>query len=87
MIKVDETKPCGAAGHYSMLAARLHDTVNVGRHITLDLSYFQPGDGAKMIKSPKELLYYIVKGEVTVIAGDGVQYMPCAGDSIHINPN
>ena len=40
--KADEAKPYEAAGHYNMLATRLHDAADVGGHITLGLSHFQP---------------------------------------------
>ena len=50
-------------GHFDMRALRLHnkETSNTVDY-TLGLSHFQPGGGAKMAKSPKELLYYIVEG-------------------------
>ena len=82
--KADEAKPYEAAGHYNMLATRLHDAADVGGHITLGLSHFQPGGGAKMAKSPKELLYYIVEGEMTVITDDGIQHVLHAGDSLSL---
>ena len=85
--KADEAKPYEAAGHYNMLATRLHDAADVGGHITLGLSHFQPGGGAKMAKSPKELLYYIVEGEMTVITDDGIQHVLHAGDSTHMSPD
>ena len=44
-------------------------------------------EGAKMAKSPKELLYYIVEGEMTVITDDGIQHVLHAGDSIHMSPD
>ena len=78
----DEAKPYEAAGHYDMLA----DAADVDGHITLGLSHFQPGGGAKMAKSPKELLYYIVEGEMTVTTDDGAQHVLHAGDSIHFSP-
>ena len=71
--KADEAKP--------------YDAADVGGHITLGLSHFQPGGGAKMAKSPKELLYYIVEGEMTVITDDGIQHVLHAGDSIHMSPD
>ena len=77
--KADEAKPYEAAGHYNMLATRLHDAADVGGHITLGLSHFQPGGGAKMAKSPKELLYYIVEGEMTVITDDSIHMSPDQG--------
>ena len=40
-----------------------------------------------MAKSPKELLYYIVEGEMTVITDDGIQHVLHAGDSIHMSPD
>ena len=35
--KADEAKPYEAAGHYNMLATRLHDAADVGGHITSSL--------------------------------------------------
>ena len=83
----DQAKPYEAAGHYDMLATRLHDAADVDGHITLGLPHFQPGGGAKMAKSPKELLYYIVEGEMTVPTDDGAQHVLHAGDSIHFSPD
>ena len=41
--KADEAKPYEAAGHYNMLATRLHDAADVGGHITLGLSSLEAG--------------------------------------------
>lgn len=70
-----------------MRATRLHDAADVEGKITLGLSHFLPGGGAEMARSPKELLYYIVEGEMTVSTDDGKEYVLQAGDSIHFSPN
>lgn len=84
---VNDAKPYEAKGHYEMLATRLHDAADVDGEITLGLSHFLPGGGAEMAKSPKELIYYIVEGEMTVSTDDGQEHLLKAGDSIHFSPN
>lgn len=85
--RANEAKPYEAKGHYEMLATRLHSAADVEGEITLGLSHFLPGGGAEMAKSPKELLYYIVEGEMTVSTDDRQEYVLKAGDSIHFSPN
>lgn len=48
-------------------------------------SYFQPNGGAELSASPKERLYYVVKGSITV-AGGGEKHVLDAGDLIYIAP-
>lgn len=85
--RANEAKKYEAKGHFDMRATRLHDAADVEGAITLGLSHFLPGGGAEMAKSPKELLYYIVEGEMTVSTDDGREYVLQAGDSIHFSPN
>ncbi len=76
-----------AAGHYDVRTTRLHDSKDVDGCITVGLSHFLPGGGAEMAKSPKELIYYIVEGEMTITTSDGKKHRLLAGDSIHLSPN
>lgn len=85
--KANESRNYEAKGHYDVRTTRLHDAEEVQGQITLGLSHFLPGGGAEMAKAPKELLYYIVEGEMTISTDDGQQHVLHAGDSIHFSPN
>jgi len=82
--KADEAVAYEAKGHYDMLATRLHDGSDVYGDITLGLSHFMPGGGAEMAEAAKELIYYVVEGEMTVTTDDGSNTVLQAGDSIHL---
>jgi quercetin dioxygenase-like cupin family protein len=73
-----------APGHFDVRTTRLHNPadVNDGR-ITMGLSHFLPGGGASKNASPAELIYYVIKGEMSVILDDGT-FVLKAGDSIHL---
>ena len=85
--KKNESIRYEAKGHFDVRTTRLHDAKDVGGDITLGLSHFLPGGGAEMAKSPKELIYYIIKGEMTVMTEDGKEHRLLEGDSIHLSPN
>ena len=52
---------------------------------TVCYSYFQPNGGAEMGPSPKERVYYVVKGSITVNGRDESHRLE-AGDLIYIAP-
>ena len=52
---------------------------------TVCYSYFQPNGGAEMSPSPKERVYYVVKGSITV-SGPDEKHVLDAGDLIYIAP-
>lgn len=84
--RVNESRNYDAAGHYDVRTTRLHDADEVAGLVTLGLSHFLPGGGAEMAKAAKELIYYIIEGEMTVFTGDERQHVLRAGDSIHFPP-
>ncbi len=53
---------------------------------TVCYSYFQPDGGAEMSPSPKERVYYVVKGSITVNGKDGESHVLDPGDLIYIAP-
>jgi glyoxylate utilization-related uncharacterized protein len=55
------------------------------KRTTVCYSYFQPNGGADMSPSPKERVYYVVKGSITV-NGPGEQHVLNEGDMIYIAP-
>jgi uncharacterized cupin superfamily protein len=73
--------------HYDVRTTRLHDADDVNGQITLGLSHFLPGGGAEMGKVPKELVYYIIEGEMTITTDDDVRTVLRKGDSIHFGPD
>ena len=52
---------------------------------TVCYSYFQPNGGAEMSASPKERVYYVVKGSITVNGPDETHVLN-KGDMIYIAP-
>ena len=84
---VNEARNYEAKGHYDVRTTRLHDADEVGGVITLGLSHFLPGGGAEMAKADKELLYYVVEGQMTVYTDDDKSHVLDGGDSIHLSPN
>ncbi len=84
--KAEEARPYEAGGHYAVRPTRLHDADEVNGTITLGLSHFLPGGGAEMGKADKELIYFIVEGEMTVNTEDGQTHVLKEGDSIHFAP-
>jgi len=85
--KANESYNYEAKGHYDVRTTRLHDPEDVDGQITLGLSHFLPGGGAEMGTAPKELIYYIIEGEMTVTTDDGAETVLHKGDSIHLGPN
>jgi len=55
------------------------------KRTTVCYSYFQPDGGAEMGSSPKERVYYIVKGSITV-NGPNEKHVLNEGDMIYIGP-
>ncbi len=55
------------------------------KRTTVCYSYFQPNGGAEMSASPKERVYYVVKGSITV-SGGGEKHDLGEGDLVYIAP-
>ena len=55
------------------------------KRTTVCYSYFQPNGGAEMSSSPKERVYYVVKGSITV-SGPKEKHVLNQGDLIYIAP-
>ena len=56
------------------------------KSLIVGISHFLPGGGAGPDASPPEKIYYVLAGELTVIAG-GRETVVEAGDSCYIGPN
>ena len=56
------------------------------KRTTVCYSYFQPNGGAEMSASPKERVYYVVKGSITVNGNNGETHTLDPGDLIYIAP-
>lgn len=55
------------------------------KRTTVCYSYFQPNGGAEMCSSPKERVYYVVKGSITV-CGPDEEHVLNEGDMVYIAP-
>ena len=82
-----EAKPYVAPNHRDCTALRLFGAEAGGTQtLVVGLSHFLPGGGAGPDASPPEKIYYVLAGELTVIAG-GKETVIKQGDSCYIGPN
>jgi quercetin dioxygenase-like cupin family protein len=86
MISVKDAQgtPYDAAKHSEVYGLQKF-TENDSKRTTVCYSYFQPNGGAEMSSSPKERVYYVVKGSVTV-SGPGEKHVLNEGDCVYIAP-
>ena len=82
-----DAKPYDAPNHRLYSSLRLFGAEAGGSQVMIaGVSHFLPGGGAGPDASPPEKVYYILAGELTVIAG-GKEIVAKAGDSVYIGPN
>src|SRR5258708_35834948 len=60
--------------------------MGVSHTLVFGISHFLPGGGAGPDASPPEKIYYVLAGELTVVAG-GKETVVKQGDSCYIGPN
>jgi quercetin dioxygenase-like cupin family protein len=88
MISVKDAQgtPYDAAKHFEVYGLQ-KITEAQSKRTTVCYSYFQPNGGAEMSASPKERVYYIVKGSITVNGRDVSEtHVLNEGDLIYIAP-
>ena len=83
-IKDAEGTPYEAAKHSEVYGLQ-KITEAQSKRTTICYSYFQPNGGAEMSASPKERVYYVVRGSITV-RGKGEEHLLNKGDLIYIAP-
>ena len=83
-IKDAQGKQYDAPKHFGVYGLQ-KITENDSKRTTVCYSYFQPDGGAEMSPSPKERVYYVVSGSITV-CGPGEEHVLDAGDCIYIGP-
>jgi quercetin dioxygenase-like cupin family protein len=86
--KKEEAYTYTAPKHFDVRTTRLHDPVDVnGGVMTIGLSHFLPGGGCEFGSNALESVYYIVEGEMTLVAenDEGAQQKVVLhkGDSFH----
>jgi len=86
MISVKDAQgaPYDAAKHWQVYGLQ-KITEAQSQRTTVCYSYFQPNGGAEMSSSPKERVYYVVKGSITV-SGPNEKHVLDQGDLIYIAP-
>lgn len=86
MISVKDTQgtPYNASQHFGVYGLQKLSEAQSQR-IMICYSYFLPNGGAEMASSPKERIYYIVNGSITV-SGKGETHVLNPGDLIYIPP-
>jgi len=84
MISVKDAQgtPYDAAKHWQVYGLQ-KITEAQSKRTTVCYSYFQPNGGAEMSSSPKERVYYVVKGSITV-SGPNEKHVLGQGDLIYI---
>ena len=83
-VKDADGKQYEAAKHFEVYGLQ-KITEDQSRRTTVCYSYFQPNGGAEMGSSPKERVYYVVKGSITV-SGKNEKHVLNEGDLIYIAP-
>ena len=85
--KLSEAKEYVAPNHRACSTLRLFGAEAGGsKALIAGVSHFLPGGGAGPDASPPEKVYYVLAGELTVIAG-GKETVVKQGDSCYIGPN
>ena len=83
-VKDAEGTPYDAAKHSEVYGLQKFTEADTKR-TTVCYSYFQPNGGAEMSSSPKERVYYVVKGSITV-CGPEEKHVLNQGDCVYIAP-
>jgi quercetin dioxygenase-like cupin family protein len=82
-----DAKPYEVPNHRAYTSVRLFGAEAGGpKEFVVGLSHFLPGGGAGPDSSPTEKVYFILAGELTVIAG-GKETLLKPNDSCFIGPN
>jgi quercetin dioxygenase-like cupin family protein len=86
MISVNDAKGVQyeAAKHFEVYGLQ-KITEAQSKRTTVCYSYFQPNGGAELSSSPKERIYYVVKGSITV-SGGNEKHVLNVGDLVYIAP-
>jgi quercetin dioxygenase-like cupin family protein len=85
--KFSEAKPYEAPNHRDYKSFRVFGAEMGGSQtLVFGISHFLPGGGAGPDASPPEKIYYVLAGELTVIAG-GKETVLKPNDSCFIGPN
>ena len=85
--KLSEAKPYEAPNHRDYKSLRVFGAEMGGSQtLIFGISHFLPGGGAGPDASPTEKVYYVLSGELTLIAG-GKESVLKANDSCFIGPN
>ena len=87
MISVKDAKgtPYDAAKHSGVYGLQKLTEAD-SKRITVCYSYFQPDGGAEMCPSPKERVYYVTKGSITVNGKNGESHVVDEGGMVYIAP-
>ena len=86
VVRANEGREYEAPGHFGgVFFAKQDDSAPGNKHLTVNLSHFQPGVGCDFAEFPAEwplnLCYYVVKGEITVTTRDN-KFILHEGDSV-----
>ena len=81
-------------GHYTCKPTRLHTNTDFeGGKLTMGITYFFPGGGAYVREANFEMIYFVKKGNLTIITADSedenaerTRHQLVEGDSVRFMP-
>ena len=87
IIRANEGNEYSALGHFGGVFIGKHtQDVPGNKHLTVNLSHFEPGGGCDYAEFPEEwpldLCYYVLKGELTFTTKNDEKFVLKAGDSV-----
>lgn len=86
LTRLAEAQPYDAPRHHGMSTLRLQGAeASDARHFTVGMSIALPAGGAESGSSPRERVYVVVEGELTLITPEG-EFVLSELDSVWIAP-
>lgn len=84
LIKADEGRYYEVAQHYNNWGFNKLSEQDGCKNLSISVSEFLPHGGAEMSSFHKDRVYYVLRGSMDIIAGDGTVYSLNEGDMIFI---
>lgn len=87
IVRANEGTEYQAPGHFGgVFISKQGETAPGNKHLTINLSHFQPGGGCDYAEFPEEwplnLCYYVVEGQITVTTKNNEKFTLYKGDSV-----
>lgn len=87
VVRANEGTEYQAPGHFGgVFISKQGETAPRNKHLTINLSHFQPGGGCDYAEFPEEwplnLCYYVVEGQITITTKNNEKFTLYKGDSV-----